>query len=183
MSDQSNPPPRVDWRAADMRNVDLSGMNLEGADLRAADLSGANFTGSFLRNADFRGANVSGANFQNANLYGARMQGVEAFQADFRGAEVRLANFGGAYLDGAAMSPVELGKPRLPTPGEVAAYRGDIRDTMGQVAEIDQESLTERIKRSREQADQGGDATTDDYERLRVRSLPAEQKEDKSRGR
>ena len=71
-------PPRIDWRGADLRGANLSGMDLEGVDFRASDLRGVNFSGSMLRNADFRGAQIQGANFQNANLFGAKMQGVEA---------------------------------------------------------------------------------------------------------
>jgi uncharacterized protein YjbI with pentapeptide repeats len=113
MPDKPNAPPGVDWRGADMRNVNMSGINLEGADLRAADLSGANFTGSNLRYADFRGARLQGTNFQNASLYGAKMQGVEAHQA----------NLGGAYLDGAMLPPPVAEKQARPSPGELATMK------------------------------------------------------------
>ncbi len=105
MSDKPAGSPRVDWRAANLRNVSFAGVSLEGADLRAADLSGSNFTAANLRYADLRGATLVGTTFQNADLYGAKMQGVEAYQADFRGADLRQANFGGAYLDGAMLPP------------------------------------------------------------------------------
>lgn len=118
MSNQ--PSPRVDWRAADLRNVSFACVSLEGADLRAADLSGSNFTSANLKNADLRGAKLVGTNFQNASLYGAKMQGVEAQSADFRGADLRQANLGGAYLDGAMMPPPQISQPAskatLPTP-------------------------------------------------------------------
>lgn len=95
------PPARIDWRGADMRNVNMSGLSLEGVDMRASDCSGSNFSNTNLRYADFRGAILNGTNFQNANLYGAKMQGVEAHQADFRGANVQLAN---------SAAPISMGR-------------------------------------------------------------------------
>ncbi len=115
LSEQNPSPARVDWRCADLRGVNMTGMNLQYADLRAADLRGCNFTGSDLSYADFRGSRLDGAIFQNATLYGAKMQGAEAFQADFRNADLRQVNFGGAYLEGAMMT-----KDRQPTPSEIA---------------------------------------------------------------
>jgi uncharacterized protein YjbI with pentapeptide repeats len=117
MADQTNGPrPRVDWRCADLRGVNMAGMSLRNADLRASNLAGCNFTGSDLAYADLRGANIQGAIFQNASLYGCKMQGVAAQQADFRGADLRQCNFGGAYLEGAMLPAPE----RRPWPSEVA---------------------------------------------------------------
>jgi hypothetical protein len=113
-------PPRVDWRGADLRNVNMAGVLLEAADLRASDLSGSNFTSANLRYADLRGAKLTGTNFQNANLYGAKMQGVEAHHADFRGANLQLANFGGAYLEGAILPPPSPDNRPPLSPGEIA---------------------------------------------------------------
>jgi uncharacterized protein YjbI with pentapeptide repeats len=117
MNDPQSTPPRVDWRCADLRGVNMAGTSLRHADLRAADMRGCNFTGSDLSHADLRGSRLDGAVFQNANLYGAKMQGVEAYEADFRNADLRQANLGGAYLEGAMLTPQ---KERQPTPSELA---------------------------------------------------------------
>ncbi len=103
MSDDKLPQKRIDWRGADLRNANMSGLDLVGVDFRAADLRGVNFSSSNLKYADLRGAQVQAANFQNANLYAAKLQGIEADQADFRNADLRMANLGGAYLSGALM--------------------------------------------------------------------------------
>ena len=128
-------PPRVDWRGADLRHVNLAGVSLAGADLRACDLRGVNLAGGDLRGRRPAGARVQGANFQNACLYGAKMQGIEAFGANFRGADLRLANLGGAYLEGATLPPPAREAP--PTPGEIAtdeapAVAGPQRSREGQ---------------------------------------------------
>jgi hypothetical protein len=116
MAEPKGPPPRVDWRCADLRGANMAGMSLRNADLRAANLAGCNFTGSDLAYADFRGANVQGPVFQNASLYGAKMQGVAAQQADFRGADLRQCNLGGAYMEGAMFPKPE----RKQWPSEIA---------------------------------------------------------------
>jgi hypothetical protein len=105
--------PRIDWRGADLRGVNLQDVNLEGADMRAVDARGVNFSRSNLRYADFRGAQVQQANFQRANLYGAKMQGIEAQMADFRGADLRQTNMSGAYMDGAMMPSLSTVKEEL----------------------------------------------------------------------
>jgi uncharacterized protein YjbI with pentapeptide repeats len=105
--------PRIDWRGADLRGVNLQDVNLEGADMRAVDARGVNFSRSNLRYADFRGAQVQQANFQRANLYGCKMQGIEAQMADFRGADMRQTNMSGAYIDGAIMPSVSTVKEEL----------------------------------------------------------------------
>ena len=116
---EEKPEGPADWRAANLRGNDLSGLDLKHADMRGADLRDVNFTRSDMSYADLRGAKVQGANFQYAKLYGAKMQGMEAFHTDFRNSDLRLSNFGGAYLDGAAMPPPVVAKDRLPTPSEI----------------------------------------------------------------
>lgn len=123
MSEKQPSHPRIDWRAADLRGVNMAGVCLDHADMRAADLRGVNFAGCDLRYADLRGAHLEGATFQNANLYGAKLQGAEAFRVDFRGADLRQANLAGAYLEGAMMPPLTAAKPSQPTPGELAKQK------------------------------------------------------------
>jgi uncharacterized protein YjbI with pentapeptide repeats len=151
MTDQPAAPPRVDWRAADLRNVSFAGVSLEGADFRAADISGSNFTNANLRYADFRGAAMHGTMFQNANLYGAKMQGVEAFEADFRGADLRQANFGGAYMEGARMPS--------PSPADLAERKGIAaeRQQGKQPAELlsGKDTCSQQPQQTRESQNQG----------------------------
>jgi Pentapeptide repeats (8 copies) len=56
-------------RGVNLRDANLSEMNLCNADLRGADLRNAN-----LEDADLRGANLSGANLENADLSGANLR-------------------------------------------------------------------------------------------------------------
>jgi hypothetical protein len=76
-----------DEERLDLRNVDLSQLNLKGADLRRLDLSGASFqganlseallTGDFLQGTDFRGADLTGADFHHSRMQGADMRGAK----------------------------------------------------------------------------------------------------------
>jgi Pentapeptide repeats (9 copies)/Pentapeptide repeats (8 copies) len=163
------PAGRTDYRAANLRGTDMSGLNLEHADFRGADVRDVNFTGSNLRYADFRGSDVSGANFQHASLYGAKMQGVTAFEADFRNSDLRQANFGGAYLEGSMMPPPE----RRPSPGEIAADAGP-RD----------EVWRQKVGEDRRDDRGGGDAQDGQDEPDRGPPRPEEQRDQgRRRGR
>ena len=53
---------------ADLRDANLSGVNLRGANLYCANLSGAD-----LRDANLRDANLYGADLRSANLYGEKI--------------------------------------------------------------------------------------------------------------
>jgi uncharacterized protein YjbI with pentapeptide repeats len=132
MSDRPTVPPGIDWRRADLRNMNFAGISLEGSDMRATDVSGSNFTGANLRNVDFRGATMIGTTFQDANLNGAKMQGVLALKADFRGADMRQADMRGAYLDKAMMTQ------------EMVATPADLEDRPSQAG--NQEGRIEELK-------------------------------------
>jgi len=60
-----------DYAGADLREVELSGKNLEGADFSYTDLQGANLSHANLRSANLEGANLSQANLSHSDLTGA----------------------------------------------------------------------------------------------------------------
>ena len=71
---------------ADLREADLTGVNLRGATLYKANLSGADLSEAYLYKA-----NLSGADLRRANLYGAYLYGAKLRLADLREADdVRL---------------------------------------------------------------------------------------------
>lgn len=86
----------------DLSMADLRGLNLEGVDFSYADLgrasfdranlSGANFTGAYLRGAIFDYADLSGANFTGANLELASLKDADISDAIFSGANLRGAD-------------------------------------------------------------------------------------------
>jgi len=78
---------------ADLREADLTGVNLTRADLREANLIGANLREANLREADLIGANLTRANLTRANLREANLTG-----ADLIGANLTRANLTGANL-------------------------------------------------------------------------------------
>jgi len=68
-------------RAADLRSIDLSRINLAQVDLRDANiayskLTGANLTDAFLAGANFENAVLDGADLRGANFYGACLDGA-----------------------------------------------------------------------------------------------------------
>lgn len=138
-----NPEIRPDLSGAELRQVDLGGINLMGADLSACDLGGANLMGADLSVCDLGGANLSGAylseanffeadlseaflseaylfeaNLSRVNLNGADLQWVYLGQADLSGAyligvNLREADLRGAYLIGSNLSDADLSKANL----------------------------------------------------------------------
>src|SRR5688500_8201938 len=65
---QEYPDERPSLREADLRALDLSGLNLTDTNLRRVDLRGATLTGANLRRADLRRADLSGATLRDADL-------------------------------------------------------------------------------------------------------------------
>lgn len=74
--------------AIDLRECDLSGLDLWGANLAHADVSGATFNASILIGADFKFSKISGANFSFADVFQADFTGVNLH--DGRGLSERL---------------------------------------------------------------------------------------------
>lgn len=79
--------------AADLRETNLSGMNLRGAQLIWADLKGAT-----LKKADLSVANLYGAELKHANLAEANLQMVNLCEAKIEGADLSRATIGGTML-------------------------------------------------------------------------------------
>jgi uncharacterized protein YjbI with pentapeptide repeats len=84
---------------ANLSNINLSGVILNGANLSFVDFSGAN-----LSYTEFIDANLQGSNFSNANLYNVLFSGTEVDLADFGGANLTFAQLTGAHLYSAALS-------------------------------------------------------------------------------
>lgn len=77
----------------DLSQANFRGADLSGASLQKSRLSGANFSGAVLRGADLRGADLSGADLSNADLrgavlIGAKLEGVDTWRANFAGAVI-----------------------------------------------------------------------------------------------
>jgi uncharacterized protein YjbI with pentapeptide repeats len=97
---------QADFRAALMRNIDLSGANLQDtrfdqanlrwAILSNADLRRANFTGANLQEVDLRAANLAQAVFNKADLSGADLTGARC---------VTMLQLLGAITDGRTKLP------------------------------------------------------------------------------
>lgn len=63
---------------ADLSDADLRGMNLSGMDFYCANLRGANLYGANLRGCDLRGARLNGADLRFAYIHGARLPSPSA---------------------------------------------------------------------------------------------------------
>lgn len=101
----------LDFRYANLVNVNLAGanarkVNLAVADARNVNLTGAdarhaNLEGAALLNAHLAGANLAGANLATAHLAGANLTGANLIAADLAAADLTAANLENAYLKAA----------------------------------------------------------------------------------
>lgn len=94
---------RVTFAHADLREMDLAGLDFSGADLRSASFQDARLTGWVCRACDLRRADFTAAQAAGADLRGADLRRVV-----FHGTEARGAILRETYLDGADLSQAVL---------------------------------------------------------------------------
>lgn len=95
----------------DLRELELSGLELEGINLQSAILTGVclnktNFSGAILTKTNLAGADLSGTNLKGANLNEADLTGANLQGADLKGAFLDDAIFEKVRLDGATLDEV-----------------------------------------------------------------------------
>ncbi len=108
----------ADLSEMDLRNVNLDGVDLKNANLSKADLRGANLrdahlNGAFLSGVNLRDAHLSGAFLNdavlsNANLSRADLRDTHLIWTDLNSADLNEALLGGADLRDADLSGVDL---------------------------------------------------------------------------
>lgn len=87
---------RLNLREMDLSNLNLQGVDLRRADLRKADLTGTDFRRADLRGADLGGAVLSGTDLRGADLRNVVVRGTVMKKLDLRGAildEMQIKNF------------------------------------------------------------------------------------------
>ena len=89
---------RSSLEEADLSNLYLIGVDLQGRNLQKANLFGADLQNARAEGANFRGAKLELADLRGARLQGANFTGANLVLADLRRAILRLANFTGANL-------------------------------------------------------------------------------------
>ncbi|MBR8827936.1 MAG: pentapeptide repeat-containing protein [Gomphosphaeria aponina SAG 52.96 = DSM 107014] len=102
-----------DFSKAELRKVDLQGVNLSRIDLQGADLSYANLKDADLSYADLRGCYLNEANLIGAKLKGANLEGAYLIRAYLTRANFDEACLKGAFLTGAYLTKVHLNKADL----------------------------------------------------------------------
>jgi hypothetical protein len=76
---------------------DLRQSNLSGLDLRKADLKGLDLSGCYLRGANLQGVDLSGCNLRGVSLKGALISGA-LFPDDVTAEEIRLSSEHGTRI-------------------------------------------------------------------------------------
>ena len=76
---------RADLKGLDLAGVDFSGANLSYADLRDANLNGCNFQGANLFETNFNGSNLDSANFAAAACVLTKFRNCSIEDSEFRG--------------------------------------------------------------------------------------------------
>lgn len=118
----------LDLSNMDLKRINISGanmsvLNLSGSDLREANMSGAKMSFTILKNADLRRADLSHVTMVGAKLEGSKLAGANLSSAimvsqslidinlrgaDLRGSDLERANLGGADLRGANLKGAKL---------------------------------------------------------------------------
>lgn len=80
-----------DFTDADLKKLNLDGMDFEDSMLRRADLEESSLRWADFELADLRGADLKRTDARNADFEGARLDGAELALADLRGADLSLA--------------------------------------------------------------------------------------------
>ena len=90
---------RTNFRYANLRDTDLSQINLTNVNLIEADLSGANLRGINLTNAKLIAANLENANLENANLTNAKLIGANLNNTNLENANLTNTNLTNTILE------------------------------------------------------------------------------------
>lgn len=105
---EDNPGVQIDFVAADLRALDLSGYYLEGANLSRANLSGVDVSESNLIRA-----NLSASILRDADLHGTHFRHANIVEADFSGANLQHTVFFRGFLDQATFAGADLTSAEL----------------------------------------------------------------------
>lgn len=155
----------VSLAAADLSNLNLSGIDLSGIVFQLADLSGSNLSGSSLKGSTFMKAD-----FSNSILRGANLEGSLLIEADLSGADLEEVNMGGNFaysiFTGANVKPTAINQngffgvvdfpiPLKPTP--VEPPQSSTQSALPKAVEIEslQKTLGDLTKLYREYLDEG----------------------------
>lgn len=93
---------------ADLSKVNLRNANFKKANLKNADLIGADLTRANLSDANLKNADLIGVDLSLANLSGANLTDADLSRTNLIGADVTYANLSRVYLMGANLSRTNL---------------------------------------------------------------------------
>ena len=98
----------ADLQGVDLQGADLQDASLHGADLQDANLQDANLKGADLQMANLQGANLQGANLQSANLQSSNLQEANLKETDLQEANLQMANLQMANFQEAELQWADL---------------------------------------------------------------------------
>ena len=104
---------RLDLRDADLSGVQLRGAQMDNADLRGARLVGADLSGSRLQEANLAGAHLIRAVLNDVRLGGGSLAGALLCSASLRRATLVRVDLTGTNLAGADLEAANLSHARL----------------------------------------------------------------------
>lgn len=105
---RDNPDMRLDLDGANLRDLDLSGMDLSYASLRGALLTRTKLTGAKLDCADLDNSNIIGADLDSATLNRASLSWAKLTGANCKAARLREANMIASELSHAVLTGADL---------------------------------------------------------------------------
>jgi uncharacterized protein YjbI with pentapeptide repeats len=104
---------RLDFRGANLENLDLRGKRFPDADFRRAKMSGSDLSDCDFASADLRNADLSGTKIRNAYCHRADFSSANLSKAFLSDANLTSANFEETILIGADLERADLGNSTL----------------------------------------------------------------------
>ena len=97
----------------DLKEADLSGLNLTKLDLSNSDLIGANFQNSILKRSKLRGSNLTGANLYRADFSMSDLSGTLINQCNLEETQLKSADLTDAEVNMSVLADTDLTKAKL----------------------------------------------------------------------
>jgi uncharacterized protein YjbI with pentapeptide repeats len=104
---------KLDFRSADLQNLDLRGKRFPGADFRRAKIKGSDLSDCDFASADLRNADLSSTKICNAYFHRADFSSADLSRALLSDSNLTSANFEETILIGANLERADLGNSIL----------------------------------------------------------------------
>jgi len=124
---------RAQLEEADLRGINLAGMQLCQAVLRKADIDHGCLVGANLWRAELQGTRLERADLRHANLFGADLDRAWLWDADLRGTRLARTSLSATHFRGADLRGADLSETWMDSTTRLRAVKLDSRTCVAQI--------------------------------------------------